>query len=168
MRSPFGNQRLGWQIMSKRSETAGSDARSEGHKVDIAESAHVPSASLENLKLADTQRQRAPGSDPYNSAPVPTVPVRGRTQGGSGDMRQVSTHIKAAAAAERPAISPTSDLALRLAGMRVDLERVLSDMEALRVSAVDSANRQAVGLMLQLRLAARHLEDAIDSLLPQD
>jgi hypothetical protein len=41
-------------------------------------------------------------------------------------------------------------------------------MEALRASTVDSANRKAVGLMLQLRLAARHLEDAIDSLLPQD
>jgi len=52
--------------------------------------------------------------------------------------------------------------------MRVDLERVLSDMEAVRVSTGDSANRKAVGLMLQLRLAARHLEDAIDSLLPQD
>jgi hypothetical protein len=41
-------------------------------------------------------------------------------------------------------------------------------MEALRAPTVDSANRKAVGLMLQLGLAARHLEDAIDSLLPQD
>ena len=103
----------------------------------------VPSASLGN---AATARQKL-GSDPYNSAPAPTVPGRGHA---------------------RPAITPTSDLALRLAGLRVGLERVLSDMEALRASTVDTANRKAVGLMLQLRLAARHLEDAIDSLLPPD
>jgi hypothetical protein len=154
--------------MSKRSETAGSGARGEGHKVDTAQLPHGPSASLKNPKLADTQRQRLPGSDPYNSASVPTVPVRGHTRVGSDDMRQLSTPNKPAPAGEQSALMPASDLALRLAGMRVDLERVLSDMETLRASTVDSANRKAVGLMLQLRLAARHLEDAIDNLLPQD
>ena len=83
-------------------------------------------------------------------------------------MRQLSTHNKAAAGGEPPAITPESDLAMRLAGMRVDLERVLSDMEALRTTTVDSANRKAVGLMLQLQLAARYLEDAIASLFPTD
>jgi hypothetical protein len=151
--------------MGKRSEPGG-DPGGEGYKGDSAQMPHGPSASLENLKLTDTQR--IAGSDPYNSAPVTTVPVRGHTPRGSGDMRRLSTPNRPATAGERPAITPTSDLALRLAGMRVDLERVLSDMEALRVSTVDSANRKAVGLMLQLRLAARHLEDAIDSLLPQD
>lgn len=154
--------------MSKRSETTGGDPRGGGRKVDAAELPHVPSASLENRKRADTQQQRIPGSDPYNSAPVPAGPARGHTRHDSGDMRQLSTHNKAEASGEQPAITPTSDLALRLAGIRVDLERVLSDMEALRVSTVDSANRKAVGLMLQLQLAARHLEDAIDRLLPLD
>ena len=154
--------------MTKRSEAAGGGPGGEGHKGDRAQLPRVPGASLENPKLADTHRQRIPGSDPYNSAPVPTVPVHGHRRQALDDMRHLSTHIKAAAAGERPAITPTSDLALRLAGMRVDLERVLSDMEALRVSTVDSANRKAVGLMLQLQLAARHLEDAIDSLLPAD
>jgi hypothetical protein len=36
------------------------------------------------------------------------------------------------------------------------------------IAILESSNRKAVGLMLQLRLAARHLEDAIDNLLPQD
>lgn len=168
MRFSCGDRRLGWQIMSKRSEAGGGDAGGEGHKRDSAQSPHGQSASLEILKLADTQRQRVPGSDPYNSAPVPTVPVPRHPRRDLDALRQLSTPNKPATAGERPAIAPTSDLALRLAGMRVDLERVLSDMEALRASTVDSANRKAVGLMLQLRLAARHLEDAIDSLLPQD
>jgi len=152
--------------MSKRSEAGGGDPRGEGHKGDSAQLPHGQSASLKNLSLGNTQQ--IPGSDPYNSAPVPTVPVPRHPRRDLDAMRQLSTPNKPATAGERPAIAPTSDLALRLAGMRVDLERVLSDMEALRVSTVDSANRKAVGLMLQLRLAARHLEDAIDSLLPQD
>jgi hypothetical protein len=154
--------------MSKRSETTGSDAHGEGHKAGNAELPHIPSASLEDLKLADTQRRSIPGSDPYNSAPVSTVPVPGHPRRDLDAMRQLSAHNKAAAVKERPAVTPTSDLALRLAGMRVDLERVLSDMEALRASTVDAANRRAVGLMLQLQLSARHIEDAIDSLLPPD
>ena len=154
--------------MSKRSEAGGGHARGDGHKVDAAQLPHGPSASLENLKLADTQRPRIPGSDPYNSAPVPTVPVPRDPRRDLDAMRQLSTPNKPAPAGEQSALMPASDLSLKLAGMRVDLERVLSDMEALRASTVDSANRKAVGLMLQLRLAARHLEDAIDSLLPQD
>jgi hypothetical protein len=161
MRFPSGDRRLGWQIMSKRSDSGGGDPGGERYKGDGAQLPRGPSASLENLKLADTQRQRVPGSDPYNSAPVPTIPARRHTQRALDDM-------PAAAAVAQPALTPASDLALKLAGMRVDLERVLSDMEALRASTVDSANRKAVGLMLQLGLAARHLEDAIDSLLPQD
>jgi hypothetical protein len=51
-------------------------------------------------------------------------------------MRQLSTHTKAAAAGQRRALTPASDLALRLAGMRVELERVLSDMETQRGLAV--------------------------------
>jgi hypothetical protein len=154
--------------MSKRSETAGSDARGKGHEVDTAELPHVQSASLEDLRLADTQRQRTPGSDPYNSVPVPTVPVRGHTRTDLDAMRQLSTPNRPATAAKRPSITPTSNLALKLAGMRADLELVLLEMESLRASTVDSANRKAAGLIQKLRESARHLEDAIDSLLPSD
>ena len=143
--------------MSKRSDATGRGAGGEGHKIDSAELPHVPGAS-----------QKITGSDPYNSASLPIVPAHGHKRRALDDMRQLSTHNKAAAAGERPAVKPTSDLALRLAGMRVQLERVLSDMEAVRAPDVDTADRKAVGLILQLRLAARHLEDAIDSLLPHD
>lgn len=157
--------RLRSRIMSKKSEVAGGDAGGERQEVDTAELPHIPSASLENLQPGDTQRQRIPGSDPYNSTPTVTGAVRGPPRRGLDDMPQFSACIKAG---ERPAITPTSDLALRLAGMRVELERVLSDMETHRGLAVDHADRKAVGLMLQLRLSAQHLEDAIDSLLPID
>ncbi len=150
--------------MSKTSETVSSEARGEGHTVDTAELPQLPSASLENLELADTQRQRTPGADPYNSVPVPTVPAPGHVRRDFDAMGQ----LKPRTAAERPPIKLTSDLALRVAGMRADLERVLSDMETLRESNVDSANRKAGGLTQKLRESARHLEDAIDSLLPSD
>lgn len=133
--------------MSKRSEGARGDAGGAGNKGDTAELPRIPSASLEQI----------PGSDPYNnSVPAPTIPVLGDTRRGLYDVPELGTR------------KPASDLALRLAAMRVELERVLADMENQRGLAVDSADQKALGLIQKLRESARHLEDAIDSLLPPD
>lgn len=52
--------------------------------------------------------------------------------------------------------------------MRVELERVLSDMESICAPAVDAVDRTSLRLIKKLRESVRHLEDAIDSLLPPD
>lgn len=52
--------------------------------------------------------------------------------------------------------------------MRVELERVLAEMERLCVPAADRSDQASMRLLQKLRESARHLDDAIDSLLPPD
>lgn len=133
---------------------------------------HLPHMFLHMRKTEGTEHQtgdmehfQAPGSDPYNSAPASAAPGRLHRLRHSESVRE---DMKTATAQIMPTPVPTSDLALRLAGMRVELERVLAEMERLCVPAADRSDQASMRLLQKLRESARHLDDAIDSLLPPD
>lgn len=137
--------------------------KSEGReqKTGSTERSHVPTTAPEDPRFAQTWPEKVPGSDPYNSGPATAAAVHGHTHRDSEDMATM-------AAQQTPIPAPASDLSLRLAGLRVELERLLSDMESICAPAAGAADRASLRLIQKLRESARHLEDAIDSLLPPD
>ena len=115
-----------------------------------------------DLALAETNRVKKLGSDPYNSTSAQRVAAKRSLD----DMRRLSEDIRTAPTWAPPPRSPASDLALRVAGLRVELERVLMELERLSAGAVDPADVQGGEQRRQMRDAARHLDDAIDRLVP--
>jgi hypothetical protein len=114
--------------------------------------------------------ERRGGSDPYNrtiGAPGPDKEKRRSLD----DMRRLSDYIKSASTWEeqRPErLAAGEQLFLQLAGLRVELERVLTEFDRLDVGDIDPGDLQAVTLRSQLRDAARSVEEAIIHLTPSE
>jgi hypothetical protein len=119
-------------------------------------------AAKRDLSLAETNRVKKLGSDPYNSPTAKRVAAKRSLD----DMRRLSEDIRTAPTWVPPPRDLASDLALRVAGLRVELERVLTELERLTAAAVDPADVQGTDQRRQIRDAVRYLEDAIDRLVP--
>jgi hypothetical protein len=86
-------------------------------------------------------------------------------------MRRLSEYIRSASTWEtqRPErLAAGEQLFLQLAGLRVELERVLAEFDRLDVGDIDPGDLQAVRLRSQLRDAARGVEEAIIHLTPSE
>jgi hypothetical protein len=119
-------------------------------------------AAQREISLADTSRAKKLGSDPYNSTSAEVAAAKRSLD----DMRRLSDEIKTAPTWVPPRRALVSEQTLRLAGLRVELERVLTELERLTAGAIDPSDLQAGEQRRQIRDAARYLEDAIDRLMP--
>jgi hypothetical protein len=113
--------------------------------------------------VVESNRVSKLGSDPYNTTSA-------RPDTGSkrslDDMRRLSEDIRTAPTWVAPRRRVASELSLRVASLRVELERVLTELESLAAGTVDASELQAAEQRRQLRDAVRYLEDAIDRLVP--
>jgi hypothetical protein len=110
-----------------------------------------------------------PGSDPYNRAGEPALDPSETKRRTLDDMRRLSESIKNAPRWEQPAkISPEPlfEQMARMAMLRANLERTLSEIEALSAAGVPPSDGAMARLRQQLLRATHHLEDAIDCLMP--
>jgi hypothetical protein len=108
---------------------------------------------------------RGPGSDPYNQDDKPEEGPESPRRS-LDDMRRLSEAIKTAPTWTAPKKSGTVALVRRLDALRVDLQRILDEINGLRQGGRDESHARA--LMVQLRDAAHHLGEAINSLLLKD
>jgi len=111
------------------------------------------------------------GSDPYNSTiGAPPGPEKEKRRS-LDDMRRLSDYIRSASTweSQRPErLAAGEQLFLQLAGLRVELERVLAEFDRLDVGDINPGDLQAVRLRSQLRDAARSVEEAIIHLTPAE
>jgi hypothetical protein len=99
--------------------------------------------------------ERRHGSDPYNSAFATPRPANGTTRPPQDETVRVTTL--------RP---ESSELSLQIAGLRVELERVLAELGNLRRRSLDPGDVHAARMRVQVRDAARSLEEAVAHLMP--
>jgi hypothetical protein len=66
----------------------------------------------------------------------------------------------------RPESHSASELSLQIAGLRVELERVLAQLGNLRRRSLDPGDVHAARMRLQVREASRSLEEAVAHLMP--
>ncbi len=66
----------------------------------------------------------------------------------------------------RPEPQSTSELSLQIAGLHVELERLLAELEELRRPGLDPGDLHAVGMRVQIHDASRSLEEAVAHLMP--
>jgi hypothetical protein len=124
---------------------------------------HSEAPARRELSLTETNRAKKLGSDPYNSSSAKPATASKRAL---DDMRRLSEDIRTASTWVAPRRNVASELSLRVASLRVELERVLTELERLASGSVDPSDLQAADQRRQLRDAARYLEDAIDRLVP--
>ena len=102
--------------------------------------------------------ERRHGSDPYNSA-FETLRPANSTNGVPQDETVRVTTL-------RPEPHSASELPLQIAGLRVELERLLAELDNLRRRRLDPGDLHAVRLRGQIRDASRSLEEAVAHLMP--
>ena len=110
------------------------------------------------------------GSDPYNNTIAAPGPDKEKRRS-LDDMRRLSDYIRSASTweSQRPErLAAGEQLFLQLAGLRVELERVLAEFDRLDVGDINPGDLQAVTLRSQLRDAARSVEEAIIHLTPAE
>ena len=103
--------------------------------------------------------ERRQGSDPYNNAFATSWSANSTT-----GPRQDET-VRVAILPPEPQHSAT-ELSLQIAGLRVELERLLAELENLRRRSLDPGDLQTVRLRVQVRDASRSLEEAVAHLMP--
>lgn len=114
------------------------------------------------LTLVD-EAQRAPGADPYNQADAkPSTAADGPKTLSPSNMRRLSETIKGARTWTPPKKAGANP---RLASLCSDLERVLAE---LALVSAPSPGQSLPDFLGRLSDAERHIEDAIDCLIPPE
>ena len=98
------------------------------------------------------------GSDPYNNAFATSWSANSTTAPSQDETVRVATLP--------PEPHSASELSLQIAGLRVELERLLAELENLRRRSLDPGDLHAVRMRVQVRDASRSLEEAIAHLMP--
>jgi hypothetical protein len=114
-----------------------------------------------NKRPATTDRSKGQGrrgSDPYNNAFATSRPANSTTGPPQDETVRVATLP--------PEPHSTSELSLQIAGLRVELERLLAELENLRRRSLNPGDLHAVRIRVQVRDASRSLEEAIAHLMP--
>ena len=107
----------------------------------------------------------SPGSDPYNREPAaPAGEVSKRRS--LDDMRQLSESKKAPHRQAPAQTQEPFERMARMAMLRTDLERALTEIETLAASGVTPGDLVMTHLRKQLCRAAHHLDEVIDCLMP--
>jgi len=101
-----------------------------------------------------SKAERRHGSDPYNTGFSTPVPANGAPKVSRDETVRVAT------------LSSASDLSLQVASLRVELERLVAELETLRRRKLDPGDLHAARLRVQVRDASRCLEQAVDHLMP--
>lgn len=104
--------------------------------------------------------ERRHGSDPYNNAFAAPWPAGHTTTPSRDETVRVATL--------RTEPHSASSLSLQIAGLRVELERLLTELGNLRRRSVNPGDLQAVRLRVQIRDASQSLEEAVARLMPLD
>ena len=98
------------------------------------------------------------GSDPYNNAFATSWSANSTT----GPPQDETVRV----AILPPEPQSVIDLSLQIAGLRVELERLLAALENLRRRSLDPGDLHAVRMRVQVRDASRSLEKAVAHLMP--
>jgi hypothetical protein len=112
-----------------------------------------------------------PGSDPYNRADEPAPADETAKRRSLDDMRRLSETIKNAPRSKQAAKTSPEGLfegPARMAMLRADLERVLSEIGVLCAVGVAPGDVARANRIEQLHRAAYHLEEAINWLTPRE
>jgi len=99
------------------------------------------------------------GSDPYNNAFATSWSANSTTAPSQDET------VRVAILPPEPQHS-ASELSLHIAGLRVELERLLAQLENLRPRSLDPGDLHAVRMRVQVRDASRCLEEAVAHLMP--
>lgn len=102
--------------------------------------------------------ERRHGSDPYNNAFATSGPGNSTTGRPEDDTVRVTTL--------HPEPHSTGDLSLQIASLRVELERLLAELDNLRRRRLDPGDLHAVRMRVQVHDASRSLEEAVAHLMP--
>jgi len=125
--------------------------------------------SLIDAPPDEKQRGKAAvrGADPYNRAASKEGPsIDGPKARSLDDMRRLSAQIQEAPTWMPPPAVATEELLVRIAGLRSRLERCLEQINILSNGAPQSGDRRGEELLMRLRECGRHLQNALDELLP--
>jgi hypothetical protein len=98
------------------------------------------------------------GSDPYNHAFATSSSASSTTGSPQDETVRVATLP--------PESYSAGELSLQIAGLRVELERQLAELENLRRRSLDPGDLHAVRMRVQVRDASRSLEEAVAYLMP--
>jgi hypothetical protein len=98
------------------------------------------------------------GSDPYNNAFATSWSANSTT----GPPQDETVRVAILPPESHSAI----ELSLQIAGLRVELERLLAELENLRRRSLDPGDLHAVRMRVQVRDASRSLEEAVAHLMP--
>jgi hypothetical protein len=100
------------------------------------------------------------GSDPYNNAFATSWSANSTT----GPPQDETVRV----AILPPEPQSVIELSLQIAGLRVELERLLATLENLRRRSLDPGDLHAVRMRVQVRDASRSLEEAVAHLMPPE
>ena len=98
------------------------------------------------------------GSDPYNNAFATSWPANSTTGPPQDETVRVATIP--------PESHSASELSLQIAGLRVELARLLAELENLGRRSLNPSDLYAVRMRVQIRDASRTLEEAVAHLMP--
>jgi len=98
------------------------------------------------------------GSDPYNNAFATSWPANSTTGPPKDETVRVAT--------TPPESHSASELSLQIAGLRVELARLLAELENLGRRSLNPGDLYAVRMRVQIRDASRTLAEAVAHLMP--